>query len=88
MSPDRCSPAAPPSYCAAPVRDVRLGMPPKLKVNKSSVSLPRQVRADGTARAKELGLPSFSAYVSLLIQNDLRAPDAPLVIHAPPRLKR
>ena len=63
-------------------------MPSKFSVNKSSVSLPRELRAAGTTRAKELGLSSVSQYVALLIQNDLRAPDAPLVIHAPPRLKR
>lgn len=70
------------------MRDVRLGMPPKLKVNKSSVSLPRQVRADGTTRAKELGLSSFSQYVALLIQNDLRAPETPFIVYGPTRLKR
>ncbi|HLP07902.1 MAG TPA: hypothetical protein VK178_07030 [Opitutaceae bacterium] len=63
-------------------------MPSKFSVNKSSVSLPRETRAAGTARAKELGLRSFSAYVALLIQNDLRAPDAPFVIYGPTKLKR
>ncbi len=63
-------------------------MPSKFSVNKSSISLPRELRAAGVARAKDLGLPSFSAYVAILIQNDLRAPEEPLVIHAAPRLKR
>ena len=62
-------------------------MPSKFKVTKSSVSLAREIRAAGTARAKALGLPSFSSYVALLIQNDLRAPDAPLVVLGPVRLK-
>ena len=63
-------------------------MPSKFSVNKSSVSLPRELRAAGVSRAKELGLGSFSSYVALLIQNDLRAPDAPFVIYGPARLKR
>ena len=61
-------------------------MPPKYKATKGGVSLPREVRAGGTARAKALGLPSFSAYVALLIQNDLRAPEKPFVIYGPTRL--
>lgn len=67
---------------------MRSGMPSKFSVNKSSVSLPRELRAAGIARAKDLGLPSFSAYVALLIQNDLRAPDAPFVIYGSVKLKR
>lgn len=63
-------------------------MPSKFSVNKSSVSLPRELRSAGTARAKELGLSSFSQYVALLIQNDLRAPEAPLVVYGPARIKR
>ena len=63
-------------------------MPSKFSVNKSSVSLPHELRAAGTVRAKALGLPSFSAYVALLIQNDLRAPEAPFVIYGPAKLKR
>ena len=62
-------------------------MPSKFKVNKSSVSLPRELRAAGTARAKALGLPSFFAYVALLIQNDLRAPDQPFVVLTSKALK-
>lgn len=63
-------------------------MPSKFSVNKSSISLPRELRAAGVARAKDLGIPSFSAYVAILIQNDLRAPEQPLVIHVSPRLRR
>ena len=63
-------------------------MASKYKATKGGVSLPREVRSAGVARAKELGLGSFSSYDALLIQNDLRAPDAPLVIYAPARLKR
>lgn len=62
-------------------------MPSKFSVNKSSISLPRELRAAGVARAKDLGLPSFSAYVALLIQNDLRAPDQPLVVLTSQRLR-
>ena len=63
-------------------------MPSKFKATKSGVSLPRELRSAGTVRAKALGLPSFSRYVALLIQNDLRAPDAPFVIYGPSKLKR
>ena len=63
-------------------------MPPKFKVSSGGVSLPPELRREAAARARALGFRSFSAYVQVLIQNDLRAPDAPLVIHAPPRLKR
>lgn len=67
---------------------MRWGVPPKFKVSSGGVSLPPELRREGNARAKALGFRSFSAYVQILIQNDLRAPDAPLVVHAPPRLKR
>lgn len=59
----------------------------KFKATKSGLSLPPDVRRDGRARAKSLGV-SFSQYVGLLIQNDCRAPDAPLVVYAAPRLER
>ena len=67
---------------------MRWGVPPKFKVASGGVSLPAEIRREGNARAKALGFRSFSAYVQVLIQNDCRAPDAPLVIYAPAKLKR
>ena len=61
-------------------------MPSKYKATKGGVSLPRELRVAGVARAKALGLDSFSRYVALLIQNDLRAPDQPFVVLTPKRL--
>ena len=63
-------------------------MPPKFKVASGGVSLPPEIRREGHARAKALGFRSFSAYVQVLIQNDLRAPDAPLVVFSTAKLKR
>lgn len=63
-------------------------MPSKLKSQKGGVSIPNDVRRAGVARAKALGLRSFSAYLTLLVQNDTRAPDEPFVIFTPAKAKR
>ena len=67
---------------------MRWGVPPKFKVSRGGVSLPPELRREAAARARALGFRSFSAYVQVLIQNDLRAPDAPFVVYGPARLKR
>ena len=66
---------------------MRWGVPPKFKVASGGVSLPPEIRREGNARAKALGFRSFSAYVQVLIQNDCRAPDQPLVVLTPKPLK-
>jgi hypothetical protein len=60
-------------------------VPPKYKISKGSVSIPPDLRRRGHARAKDLGV-SFSRYITLLLQNDLRAPESPFPILTPRRL--
>ena len=79
---------APPPHCPQPLVVGFFGMSSKLKSQNGGVSIPREVRVAGIARAKALGLRSFSAYLTLLVQNDTRAPDEPFVIHVAPRIKR
>jgi hypothetical protein len=71
---------------AAPLPPVSpADVPPKYKISKGSVSIPPQLRSRGQSRARDLGL-SFSRYLTLLLQNDLRAPDLPLPILTPKKL--
>jgi len=51
------------------------------------VSIPPDLRRKGHARAKDLGI-SFSRFITLLLQNDLRAPEAPFVVMPPRRLTK
>ena len=52
-----------------------------MTLSKGGVSIPPSVREKGKARAKALGLGSFSAYVTALIEADCSAPDAPFVVY-------